>query len=151
FVFALPAGALADIVDRRLLLIVTQVAVTALVAAFGFSIWLGGVTPSLLLAFTFLPAAAAALIPPAWQWIVPQLVPRQHLQPAVALNSVGLNVSRAVGPALAGIIIAAWGMAAPFWVNAISTLGVIAGLIWWRPQEDGGPSHLPPEQFGRAI
>jgi len=151
FLFALPAGALADIIDRRRLLIVVQVAVTALVAALGFLVWLGMITPNLLLAFTFLAATAAALIMPAWQSIVPQLVPRQHLQPAVALNSVGLNVSRAVGPALAGIIIAAWGMAAPFWVNALTTLGVIAALLWWRPQDDGGAHHLPPEQFHRAI
>ncbi len=151
FLFALPAGALADIIDRRRLLIVVQVAVTALVAALGLLVWLGMITPNLLLAFTFLAATAAALIMPAWQSIVPQLVPRQHLQPAVALNSVGLNVSRAVGPALAGIIIAAWGMAAPFWVNALTTLGVIAALLWWRPQDDGGAHHLPPEQFHRAI
>ena len=87
---------------------------------------------------------------PTWQSIVPQLVPREHLQPAVALNSVGLNVSRAVGPALAGIIIAAWGTAAPFWINALATLGVIAALIWWHPRE-GGAHHLPAEQFHRAI
>jgi MFS family permease len=151
FLFALPAGALADIINRRRLLILVQVTVTALVAAFGLLIWLGRVTPGLLLAFTFLAAAAAALIMPAWQSIVPQLVPRQQLQPAVALNSVGLNISRAIGPALGGIIIAAWGMAAPFWVNALTTVGVIAALIWWRPQEEGSARHLPPEQFRRAI
>jgi MFS family permease len=151
FLFALPAGALADIVDRRRLLVVIQVVLALLVAAFGFLVWFGRVTPNLLLVFTFLAAAAAALITPAWQAVVPQLVPRQHLQPAVALNSVGLNVSRAVGPALAGIMIAAWGMAAPFWVNALTTMGVIAGLIWWRPQDDGVSHHLPPERFHRAI
>ena len=150
FLFALPAGALADIVDRRRLLIGVQVAVTALLAAFGVLVWLGRVTPIYLLTFSFLAAAAAALTMPAWQSIVPQLVPREHLQPAVALNSVGLNVSRAVGPALAGIIIAAWGMAAPFWINALTTLGVIAALMWWHPRE-GGAHHLPAEQFHRAI
>src|SRR5262245_4716560 len=151
FLFALPAGALADIVDRRRLLIVVQVAVSALLAAFGMLVWLGRVTPNLLLAFAFLAATAAALITPVWQSIVPQLVPRQQLQPAVVLNSIGLNISRAVGPALAGVIIAAWGIAAPFWVNAVTTLGVIAGLVWWRPQEGGSTHHLPPEQFFRAI
>lgn len=150
FLFALPAGALADIVDRRRLLIGVQVAVTVLVAAFGVLVWLGRITPVFLLTFSFLAAAAAALIMPTWQSIVPQLVPREHLQPAVALNSVGLNVSRAVGPALAGIIIAAWGTAAPFWINALATLGVIAALIWWHPRE-GGAHHLPAEQFHRAI
>ena len=151
FLFALPAGALADIVDRRRLLVVIQVALTVLVAGFGWLVWLDYVTPTRLLAFTFLAAAAAALIMPAWQSIVPQLVPRARLQPAVALNSVGLNVSRAVGPALAGLIIAAWGLAAPFWLNAVSTLGVIAALIWWRPADDGAASRLPPEHFRNAI
>jgi MFS family permease len=150
FLFALPAGALADIVDRRRLLIAIQVAVIVLVAAFAVLVWAARVTPNNLLAFVFVAAAAAALIQPAWQSIVPQLVPKEHLQPAVALNSVGLNVSRAIGPALAGIIIAAWGMAAPFWVNALSTLGVIAALVWWRPP-DHGTNHLPPERFHRAI
>jgi MFS family permease len=140
FPFALPAGALADIIDRRRLLIAIQVAVTVLVAAFGILVWRSWTTPDTLLVFTFLSAAAAAIIMPAWQAIVPQLVPRQHLKSAVALNSIGLNVSRAIGPALAGVIIAAWGMAAPFWINAMTTLGVIAALIWWHPPGEGtGP------------
>jgi predicted MFS family arabinose efflux permease len=151
FLFALPAGALADIIDRRRLLIGIQVAVTALVATFGLLVWWSWVTPDILLGFTFLSAAAAALIMPAWQAIVPQLVPRQHLKSAVALNSIGLNVSRAIGPALAGVIIAAWGLAAPFWINALSIVGVIAALIWWHPREEGAGRRLPPEQFHRAI
>jgi MFS family permease len=151
FLFALPAGALADIIDRRRLLIGIQVAVTVMVAAFGFLVWRSWVTADILLGFTFLSAAAAALIMPAWQAIVPQLVPRQHLKSAVALNSIGLNVSRAIGPALAGVIIAAWGMAAPFWINALSIVGVIAALIWWHPPAEGAGRRLPPEQFHRAI
>jgi MFS family permease len=151
FMFALPAGALADVFDRRQLLIIIQVAVTVLVAAFGLIVYLSWVTPTILLAFTFAAGAAAATIAPAWQAIVPQLVPRRHLQPAVALNSVGLNVSRAVGPALAGLIISAWGMAAPFWVNALTTIAIIVALIWWRPQKDGMEGHLPTERFSRAI
>ena len=151
FLFALAGGALADIVDRRRLLIVIQTTLVALVAGFGLMVWLGQVTPALLLGFSFLAGTAAALIAPAWMSIVPQLVPRQDLQPAVALNSVGLNVSRAVGPALAGLIIAAWGLAAPFWLNALSTLGVIAALAWWRTAADTAARHLPSERFGRAI
>src|SRR5262250_2488113 len=83
FLFALPAGALADIVDRRRLLIAIQVAVVVLVAAFAVLVRIDRVTPNLLLAFVFVAAAAAALVVPAWQSIVPQLVPREHLQPAV--------------------------------------------------------------------
>jgi MFS family permease len=151
FILVLPAGALADIVDRRKLLIVVQIAITLLVAAFGCFVWLGQVSPNLLLAFSFLAAAGAALVLPAWQAVVPQLVPRHHLQPAVALNSVGLNVSRAVGPALAGVIIGMWGLAGPFWLNAVSTLGVVAALIWWRLPAGAAASRLPPEQLHRAI
>jgi len=151
FVFALPAGALADIVDRRRLLVAIQVAVVILVTVFGVMVWLAWVTPALLLGFAFLAATAAALIVPAWQSIVPQLVLRRDLQPAVALNSVGINVSRAVGPALAGLVIATWGLAAPFWVNALTTVGVIAALAWWHPQDDGGARRLPPERFSRAM
>jgi MFS family permease len=150
FIFAIPAGALADIVDRRRLLIVSQTAIVVIVAALGTLVYQQRVTPLTLLMFSFAAAAAAALVMPAWQAIVPQLVPRRHLQPAVALNGVGVNVSRAIGPALSGIIIAAWGTASPFWINAATTLGVIAALIWWHPPAAAGWA-LPPETFVRAI
>ena len=151
FALALPAGALADIVDRRRLLIAVQTASALIVAAFGFLVLAGRVTPAILLAFVVVSGTAAALIMPAWQSIVPQLVPRAFLQPAVALNGVGLNVSRAIGPALAGLVIAAWGLASPFWVNAATTLGVIAALVWWRPKGDPSAIRLPAERFFRAI
>ena len=110
-------------------------------AALGFLVWLGRVTPEILLIFTFLVGAGSALIAPSWQAIVPSLVPHKDLQAAISLNSVGINISRAVGPALAGIIIGVLGLAAPFWLNALSTLGVIAVLLWWRPAErHGAPS-----------
>jgi MFS family permease len=151
FLFALAGGALADIVDRRRLLMVVQASVAALVAGFGLLVWRGQATPLLLLGFSFLAGSAAALIYPAWLSIIPLLVPRQRLAPAVALNGVAINVSRAVGPALAGLIIVAWGMAAPFWLNAASTLGVIGALLWWRPPADTAARHLPTERFGRAM
>ena len=150
FVFALPAGALADIVDRRRLLLVIQIAVTLWVAGFGLLVWSGRVTPAILLGFTFIAATFASLVAPAWQSIVPSLVPRRELQAAVALNSVGINISRAVGPALAGLIIAGVGMAAPFWMNSIATIGVIAALMWWHPPQGTG-RRLPPERFSSAI
>src|SRR6202030_387532 len=131
--FAIPAGALGDVVERRKLIIVIQITVTLLVMGFVVLIRLDVVTPILLLAFLFLATSAAALIMPVWQPSVPHLVPRAMLQSAVALNSAGVNVSRAVGPAHAGVIIAAWGMDAPFWLNALSNVGVIAALLWWRP------------------
>src|SRR5258708_4647874 len=94
FLFALAGGALADIVDRRRLLIVVQTTVAALVAGFGLLVWRGHVTPAILLTFSFLAGTAAALIAPAWMSIVPQLVPRQNLQPPVTLNAIALNVTR---------------------------------------------------------
>ena len=151
FLFSLPAGGLADIIDRRRLLVWVQLVLVGLTAGFAIFVWLGRVTPEFLLTFTFLSTAFSALITPAWQAIVPQLVPQKDLQSAVALNSVGLNVSRAVGPALAGFIISLWGIAAPFCVNALSTVGVIGGLIWWRPPDDSSGRRFPPERFYRAV
>jgi len=146
----LPAGALADIVNRRKLLIAVNGALTLIVAGLGFLVWLGRMTPEILLTFTFLVGAGSALIAPSWQAIVPSLVPHKDLQAAISLNSVGINISRAVGPALAGLIIGTMGLAAPFWLNALSTLGVIAVLLWWKPR-DGVEHHLPPEQFQSAL
>ena len=150
FLFVLPAGALADITDRRHLLLVVQIAAAVIIAILSLLVSAGTVTPFILLAFTFLAGSAAALISPAWQAIVPQLVPRRDLPAAVALNGAGVNASRAVGPALAGLIIAAMGLAAPFWLNAISYLGVIAALFWWHPS-GSTTRHLPAERFGAAI
>src|SRR5262249_2128258 len=91
-----------------------------------------------------------ALIAPAWQAIVPQLVPRADLAPAISANSVGFNISRAIGPALGGAVIAVCGIAAPFWLNAISNLGVLGALWWWRsPQKRG--AGLPAERVSNAI
>jgi MFS family permease len=95
FLFALPAGALADIVDRRRLLILAEGAITVLSGAFAALVWLGQVTPVSLLVFTFLIEMGAAFVAPAWQSIVPQLVPRTELPAAVATNSVGINTSAA--------------------------------------------------------
>src|SRR5712675_1698265 len=149
FLLGLPAGALADILDRRRLLIAVQVTLTLLTAGFGLIVDLNLVTPGLLLGFTCLFGAGAALIAPAWQAIVPQLVPREDLPNAVALNSVGINISRAIGPALAGIIIGLAGVAAPFWLNAVSNLGVIGALVWWKPPAAG--KRLPAEHISSAI
>jgi predicted MFS family arabinose efflux permease len=150
FLFALPAGALADIVDRRKLLILVEIAVTAVSAAYAAIVSFGLATPGNLLLSTFLIGVGGALAAPAWQSVVPQLVPKQDLHPAVAANSLGVNVSRAVGPALGGVIVAKLGIAAPFWLNAISNLGIIGALLWWHPPQKR-TRHLPAERFGSAI
>lgn len=150
FLFAVPAGALADIIDKRRFLIVIESATTIVSAIIAALVWLSLVTPGTLLLFTFLLGAAAALTAPAWQSVVPQLVPKQDLSAAVAANSVGINISRALGPALAGVIIAGFEIAAPFWLNAISNLAIIGALLWWR-SPPRAPNRLPAEQFLRAI
>ena len=150
FLFALPAGALADVLDRRKFLLGVQVAVAAVATIFAAIVWLGLVTPGNLLLFTFLTGVGGALTAPAWQAIVPQLVSKRDLPQAVAANSVGFNVSRAVGPALAGVMITKLGIAAPFWLNAAGNLGIIAALLWWR-RSHKETRHLPGERFGSAI
>jgi MFS family permease len=150
FLFALPAGALADMFDRRRLLLAATIGITVVTTLLAILVWLDLVTPTNLLIFTFLAGVGGALNAPAWQSTVPQLVPKKELQPAIVLNGIGVNISRAVGPALGGIITAAWGIASPFWINAASNLGVIAGLLWWRPPEQP-PGRLPAERFWAAM
>lgn len=150
FLFALPAGALADIVDRRRLLVAVNIFMGAAAALLAILVSLGAVTPMLLLLFTFAMGTGAAFMAPAWQAIVPQLVPRDELTSAVGLNSMGINVSRAIGPALAGFLIVAYGLTVPFAINALSVLGIIAALIWWRPPQSKA-STLPVETIVPAM
>jgi len=150
FLFALPAGALADIVDKRRFLIGSEIVLTVLAAISAALVWLDLINPSILLLFTFLLGAGAAFTAPAWQSVVPQLVPKQDLAAAVASNGVGVNISRAIGPALGGVIISGLGIAAPFWLNALSNFAVIGALLWWRPPSSPG-GRLPAERLASAI
>jgi predicted MFS family arabinose efflux permease len=150
FLFAIPAGALMDIVDQRRFLIFGESVVMITSTAFAALVWLHLITPTGLLLFSFIVTVGSAMTFPAWQAVVPQLVPKSELSPAVAVNSVGINVSRAVGPALGGVLIGALGIAVPFWVNAFSNAGVIAALLWWRPPSKRA-TDLPPEAFGNAV
>jgi MFS family permease len=151
FLFALPAGALADIVDQRRLLISGEIAILIVSVVFAALVWLDRVTPIRLLLFAFLVQVGAALVAPAWQSIVPQLIPKkEELPAAVAANSVGVNFSRAVGPGLGGVLTASLGIAAPFWVNAFSNLGSIGALLWWPSPKRTG-DRLPAERFANAI
>jgi predicted MFS family arabinose efflux permease len=150
FLFAIPAGALADIVNQRRFLIFGESSITIVSAAFATLVWLHLISPGGLLFFSFIVTVGSAMTAPAWQSVVAQLVPKPDLPAAVAANSVGINVSRAIGPAIGGVLIGTLGIAAPFWLDAFSNIGVIAALIWWRaPKTSGSP--LPPEPFGRAI
>src|SRR5438094_5617546 len=125
FLLALPAGALADIIDKRRFLIGVEIGIAVLSAVFATLVTFNLVTPVSLLLFMFVISCGSALTAPAWQSVVPQLVPKQDLPAAVAANSVGINISRAIGPALGGAITLAFGIAAPFWLDAFSNSGTI--------------------------
>jgi MFS family permease len=149
FVVGLPAGALADMVDRRWLVLVTQFWMLAVAALLGGIAATGLTTPWDLLALTFLLNLGGAISAPAWQAIVPKLVPRRELATAVALNSAGFNLARAIGPAIGGLIVAAAGPAAVFLLNAASFLGIIVVIYRWQPAPHERPAQ--PERVGSAI
>jgi predicted MFS family arabinose efflux permease len=149
-IFAFPAGALADAVDKRKFLIGAESSIALLSTLFAFLVWRGLVGPQTLLIFVFIIGAAGALTAAPWQAVVPELVPKEHLAPAVAMNSLGVNVSRAVGSALGGVLIAAFGISAPFWANGISNAGVIGALLFWRSAPRSS-THLPAERLGSAM
>ncbi len=134
FLLALPAGALADIVDRRRLLLVSQGLMLCAAVALAASALVGLTSPTALLLLTFALGLGAAVNGPAWQAIVPELVPRGELMAAVSLNSVAFNIARAVGPALGGLIVAAAGPWAVFLLNSLSFVGVILVIYRW-PRE----------------
>ncbi len=146
---SLPAGAIADNFNRRNVMIGSQLfmlLVSATLAAFA---WTGWLTPWSLLAFTFLIGCGGALNGPSWQASVGDMVPRAALPSAVALNSMGFNIARSVGPALGGMIVAAAGAAAAFLVNAVSYVGLIVVLLGWKPALP--PRTLPPEELGSGM
>ena len=132
FLVILPAGALADMVDRRRFLLFTQAWMVAAAASLGILTLLGYVTPWLLVLFTFLLGLGAVVNDPAWQAITPEVAsPRNHAT-AVALNSAAFNVARAVGPALGGFVIAATNSGVAFLMNAAGFFGVILFLYRWK-------------------
>ncbi|MBI1354812.1 MAG: MFS transporter [Acidobacteria bacterium] len=151
FLLALPAGVLADIVDRRRFMIFSQTGMALVAGALALVTIAGQTTAWTLLLFTFLLGCGAALLAPAWQAIVPELVPRSYLPNAIAMNSVGINLSRAVGPAVGGALVASFGAGIAFGVNSVSFLAIIAVLLWWKPPAEDSSGDLPPEHFFGAM
>ena len=125
FLLALPAGALADIVDRRKMLLAAQTLGLVAAAVLAILTLMDITTPEVLLAATFILGIAAALSAPVFQAIVPELVDKHALPGAIALNSLGVNISRAIGPALGGVIVALAGTPAVFALNALSVVAVL--------------------------
>jgi MFS family permease len=149
FLLALPAGALADVIDRRRLILFTQMWMLLAAALLGVLTLAGCTTPWVLLTLTLLLGIGSALNAPAWQAIVPELVTRQQLPAAVSLNSAGFNMARAVGPALGGLVVGWAGAGTAFLINAASFLAVVGVLyLWQRPPRE---STLPAERILGAM
>lgn len=143
------AGAMADNLDRRKVMLGAQIFMLIVSIGLAICAWTGAITPWLLLLFTFLIGCGAAFNGPAWQASVGDMVPRPELPGAVALNSMGFNIARSVGPAIGGAIVAAAGVAAAFAVNVLSYIGLITVLTRWRPPPN--PQPLPRETLGIAV
>jgi MFS family permease len=151
FLVGIPAGVLADVLDRRKLLICAQAGMMLAAAAMAIMTFSGSITTGAVLGLTFALGVGSALNIPAWSAIQPDLVPKEQFGQAVALGGMTYNVGRAVGPAIGGLIIASAGPGWVFALNAVSFAGTIAVLAVWRPAT-GESAHVPAETFtGAAV
>ncbi|HZH11997.1 MAG TPA: MFS transporter [Microvirga sp.] len=149
FLLAIPAGVLSDILDRRRFLIVVQMALAVVSSLLAALAWTGKVSVESLVALTFLGGVGAALATPAWQAITPELVPRTDLKGAVALNSLGINIARSIGPALGGFLLAGFGAATVYGLDVLTYVVVAGALLWWRRASDSDDGLR--EHFGGAL
>ncbi|MEV0365462.1 MFS transporter [Nocardia fusca] len=131
-ILAIPSGVLADLLDRRRLLLGAQTTMAVLAITLAVSTAAGHTTPSVLLTLLFLLGCGQAVVGPAWQAIQPELVPRDQIPSAAALGSMNMNIGRAVGPAIAGVLVALSGPALVFALNAVSFAAIVAALLFWR-------------------
>ncbi len=132
FLLAIPAGVLTDILDRRRFLIAVQILLASVSATLMFLAYSGQLTVGLLVGLTFIGGVGAALIGPAWPAIVPELVPKADIKNAMALNSLGINIARSIGPAAGGMLLASFGAALTYGADVLSYSFVIAALLWWK-------------------
>src|SRR5580692_1271109 len=148
FLLALPAGSIGDIFDRRKLILGTETWMFGIAAILTVVTFTGTITPWLLLLITLALSLGDAIESPTWRAIFPELVEKDDLAPALALNGIEFNLARAVGPGLAGLAVAAVGVATTFLINALSFLGVIIVIFSWkRPTRK---SKLPAETLAGA-
>jgi MFS family permease len=146
FLLALPAGSIGDIFDRRKLILSTEIWMFAIATVLAVVTFTGTMTPWLLLLLTLALSLGDAVESPTWRAIFPELVQKDDLTPALALNGIEFNLARALGPGLGGLIVAAAGVATAFLLNALSFLGVIFVIFAWkRPVRK---SELPAETVG---
>jgi len=145
FLLAIPAGVLSDMLDRRRFLIGIQVLLACVSGTLLLLAQTHSLTVEYLIALTFVGGIGGALMGPTWQAIVPELVPRADLKNAVALNSLGINIARAIGPAAGGLLLAALGASVAYGADVASYVFVVAGLVWWRrpaPVDTGLSEHF---------
>ena len=129
FLLALPAGAMADLVDRQKLILAAQTGALLTAAGMAVMAWYGWLNQSLLLLATFQLGVASAFTMPAWQALIPEIVGKEQLSPAIALSGVGYNIARALGPIAGGLMIASMGPAPVFALNALSFVAVIVVML----------------------
>ena len=149
FLFILPAGALADILNRRHMLLLTHLWMILAALALSILTYLGATSPVTLLLCIFALAIGVAFTNPAWQAIIPDIVPRNEIPSAIALGSIGFNLARSVGPALGGLLVASLGPAFVFLLNSISYVGIAIVLYGWKTEKP--ESALPPDSIFNAI
>jgi MFS family permease len=149
FFLLLPSGALADIFDRRLYLLTAIIGQTFVAALLGFLTLTGLVEVWSLLLLTLCMGIGTAMVMPAWQSIIPEVVQRSDLGGAIALNTMGMNISRVIGALIAGIILAALGPGAVFLTNALTFIFIIIVLVRWK--RDVPETTLPPEPLVPAV
>jgi MFS family permease len=149
FVLALPAGAIGDIVDRRKIILFTQVWMVSLAVILAAMTLMGAMSPIMLLVLTFALSAGDAFQTPAWRALLPELVKKDDLAAASSLNGIEFNFARAVGPALGGVVVALAGAGTAFSLNALSFAGVIIAVTRWHrvPTKRA----IPPESVGGAT
>lgn len=146
---AMPAGAIADMYDRRIVALIALSIALCGAAALAALDWLGLTTPNLLLMFCFVVGSGMALMGPAWASSVREQVPAETLPAAVALNGISYNIARSFGPAVGGIVVATAGAVVAFALNALLYLPLIGALFLWKRVAE--PARLPREQLSRAI
>ena len=146
---AMPAGAIADMYDRRIVSLISLSIALLGATALTVLAWFDLVTPNSLLAFCFVVGSGMALFGPAWQSSVTEQVPLDMLPSAVALNGISYNIARSFGPAIGGIVVATAGAVAAFAANAVLYLPLVVALFVWR--RESVPSRLPRERLNRAI
>lgn len=144
FLLGLAGGALTDLVDRRRLLVGAQLWMMVMAALMAVMAWKGHLQPWQLLVLLLLLGMGSAIHLPGWQTLLQDLVTRDKMSAAVSLNSISFNLARAIGPALGGFLVGAFGAAWVFALNAFSFVAVLGGL--WRV-----PPHLVPQSKGKAT